>query len=229
MDSPRQPFVKVCGLTSVGHLRAAEALGASYVGLIVEVARSPRSLTREQARLVARAAHVPPVLVTTCTEPAEIAALVDAIRPAVVQLHSDAGPALVQGVRELGGELEVWQVLSIPVDPPATEVGKLVAEAQAAGAAGASKLVVDSARGGQSGGTGVPANWDVAAAIAETVELPVVLAGGLNPGNVAEAIGRVRPAGIDVSSGVESAPGTKSPTLMLAFFRSVSSVTEARV
>jgi len=229
MDSPQQPFVKVCGLTSVGHLRAAEALGASYVGLIVEVARSPRSLTREQARLMARAAHVPPALVTTCTEATEIAALVDAVRPAVVQLHSDAGPALVEAVRRLTGDVEVWQVVPIPADSPATDVGRFVAEAQAAGAAGASKLVVDSARGGQSGGTGVPADWDTAAAIVEAAGVPVVLAGGLSPGNVAAAIRRVRPAGLDVSSGVETAPGAKSPRLMMGFFRSVSSVTGARV
>ncbi len=223
MNPPQRPFVKVCGLTSLGHLRAAESLGACYVGLIVEVARSPRSLTRDQARLMARAARVPSVLVTTHTEATAIAPLVDAIRPAVVQLHGGRSEELLRSVGELAPE--VWQVIPVEIGSGTAEVGRLIGEAQAAAAAGASKLVLDSARGGQSGGTGVPANWALAAAVVEAARVPVILAGGLNPENVAEAIRLVRPAGVDVSSGVESSPGIKSARLILSFLRNVSSVT----
>jgi phosphoribosylanthranilate isomerase len=215
--------VKVCGLTSVGHLRAAEALGASYVGLIVETPRSPRSLTRAQARLLARAARAPAVLVTTAVHPQAVAELVETVRPAVVQLHGGAGPERLRSVRELVGGVEVWHVVSVDVGADAGEAGKFVAEAQTAIAAGADKLVVDAARGGQSGGTGTPVNWEVVAAVVEAVrETPVLLAGGLHLGNVAEAIGRARPAGVDVSSGVETAPGVKSPRLIRDFMRSVA-------
>lgn len=226
MQPRSEPFIKMCGLTSVGHLRAAEQLGASYVGLVVEVRRSPRSLSRAQARLMARAARVPPVLVTVRTEAEEVAGLVAAVRPAVVQLHA-GGPELVGAVRRLISGVEVWYAVSVDVAASSAESGRFLAESQAARAAGADKVLVDSAKEGRSGGTGAALSWDLAAAMVEGMgDTPVILAGGLTPGNVAEAIRRVRPAGVDVSSGVEATPGVKSPVLMLRFCRSVSSVTE---
>jgi phosphoribosylanthranilate isomerase len=82
-------------------MRAAEALGARYVGLIVEVARSPRSLSRPQARLMARAAHASPVLVTTSTDPSVVAEMAGFVQPAVVQLHGLADAELVARVRSM--------------------------------------------------------------------------------------------------------------------------------
>jgi phosphoribosylanthranilate isomerase len=207
-------------------MRTAEALGAAYVGMVVEVARSPRSLSRAQARVLAKAARVPSVMVTTATDPGAIADLAEAVGPAVIQLHGPAGPGLVARVREEVAGAEVWYVVAVDVGEGLAASGKFVAEAEAAGAAGAARVVVDSARGGESGGTGLAASWDIAAAIVEALPgTPVVLAGGLRPGNVAEAIRAVRPAGVDVSSGVEAAPGLKSAALMAEFLRNVIHVT----
>lgn len=226
-DQPA-PFVKVCGLTSVGNMRAAEALGSRYVGLIVEVARSPRSLSRPQARLMARAAHASPVLVTTATDPSVVAEMAGFLQPAVVQLHGSADAELVARVRALSEEIEIWQVLALAVDEDEPKPGpeQLDAELDAAIAAGADKLLIDSARGGQAGGTGSTADWEAAATIVRSAGgTPVILAGGLNPANVAEAVAQVRPAGVDVSSGVESAPGVKDPRLMRDFVRAVMLLT----
>jgi len=228
MGRGRPPFVKVCGLTSVGDLRAAEALGAQYVGLIVEVRRSPRSLKREQARLMARAARARAVLVTTATEAEAVAEVAGFVRPAVVQLHGSAGTALIEELRISLEGVEIWHVVPLPVegDRPSRAEAQLRAEVQAAIAAGADKLLIDSARGGHAGGTGVPADWETAAALVELAGgTPVILAGGLGPANVAEAVRCVAPAGVDVSSGVESAPGLKSPRLIRDFFRAVTLLT----
>lgn len=228
MGHGRPPFVKVCGLTTVGHLRAAETLGARYVGLIVEVWRSPRSLTREQARLMARAARASAVLVTTATETEAVAELARFVRPAVVQLHGSTRAALVEELRSCLEGGEIWHVVPLPTEDelPNPAGAQLRAEVQAAIAAGADKLLIDSARGGQAGGTGVPVDWGAAGALLELAgDTPVILAGGLNAANVGEAIRCVGPAGVDVSSGVESAPGVKDPVLMREFFRAVTVLT----
>jgi phosphoribosylanthranilate isomerase len=79
--------------------------------------------------------------------------------------------------------------------------------------------LVDASVKGLYGGSGVTANWDGAAKLAK--KYPLLLAGGLTPENVAEAIGRVKPWGVDVASGVESAPGKKDPSKMKVFVRAV--------
>ena len=218
------PFVKICGLSRLADLRAAERLGAAYVGLIVEVGRSPRSVTRHQARLLARAARALPVMVTTCEDPDRIAELARFVQPGVVQLHSFR-PGLLRSVAGLAPNIECWQVVSVEAeegfDPAAPRA--LLGEAIAAGA---DKVLLDASRGGESGGTGLTLDWDLAASlVAAAGDTPVILAGGLDPGNVGEAIRRVRPAGVDVSSGVEVAGNTKSLALIRSFFQAVGEVT----
>jgi phosphoribosylanthranilate isomerase len=85
--------------------------------------------------------------------------------------------------------------------------------------AGAPALLIDASVKGQYGGTGVTANWNSAAQLAQ--KIPLLLAGGLTPDNVAEAIHQVQPWGVDVASGVESAPGVKDPSKMKAFVQAV--------
>lgn len=228
MNKAATPFVKVCGLTSLGHIRAAELLGARYIGLIVEVSRSPRRLSRQQARLLARAARAQTVLVTTATEAGAIAETARFVQPDVVQLHGTGGSSLVDRVRAALPATEIWRVvpLDVEADGSAADAAGLRAEIEAAVAGGADKLLIDSAKGGQAGGTGLAADWGTAANVVELAgDTPVILAGGLNGTNVAEAVRKVRPAGVDVSSGVESAPGVKSPRLMRSFFRAVTLLT----
>jgi phosphoribosylanthranilate isomerase len=159
MNNTPVPFVKVCGLTTLGHMRAAEMLGARYVGLIVEVARSPRSLSRDQARLLARAARAQAVLVTTATELASVVELARFVQPDVVQLHGSGGARLTSDARSALPDTELWHVVPLDVEPEdaAVEPTRLRAEVEAAIAAGADKLLIDSARGGRAGGTGVTA------------------------------------------------------------------------
>jgi len=226
MDETTVPRIKVCGLTTLAAMRVAESWGANYVGLIVEVARSPRSLARGPARLLARAARARPVLVTTLEDAGAVIELAAFVQPAVVQLHS--GPETAERVRRGLEGIEVWPVVAVATGAQSgsPEVDRLRAEVASAITAGADKIVLDSARGGQSGGTGSVMDWGVAAELVSAARAtPVILAGGLDPWNVAEAIRRVRPRGVDVSSGVESSPGVKSAALIRAFCREVTEVT----
>lgn len=228
MNNTATPFVKVCGLTSLGHVRAAEALGARYIGLIVEAPGSPRALSRHQARLLARAARAQAVLVTTASDAGAIAETVRFVGTDVVQLHGNGGAPLVAQISAALPSTEIWQVMPLDVeaDGSAEEALALRVEVEAAVAAGADKLLIDSAKGGRSGGTGLTADWQTAAKLVESAgQTPVILAGGLHPSNVAEALRQVRPAGVDVSSGVESAAGVKSPRLMREFFQAVMLLT----
>lgn len=221
------PFIlKICGLSGIAPLRIAEACGATHVGFVVEVPRSPRCVTRLQARLLARAARLPSVMVTTAREADEVIELARTVQPTVMQLH-EAPPSVVGRLREALPEVTPWMVVAVEASS-ATDVHAALAEIEAARDAGAEAIVLDSARGGQSGGTGVPMDWDTAALLVErAAPTPVIVAGGLNPGNVREAIRRARPAGVDVSSGVELAPNVKCPVLIRAFCATVRQVTEA--
>ena len=219
------PFIlKICGLSGVAQIRVAEACGATHVGLIVEVARSPRCLTRSQARLLSRAARVSSVMVTTADQADEVIALARTVQPTVIQLHG-APPSLVGALRDALPGVALWLVVVVEAGM-APDLDVAAAGIESAGAAGADAIVLDSARGGQSGGTGLAMDWEAAAQLVErAAQTPVILAGGLDPDNVAEAVRRARPAGVDVSSGVESAPNTKSPALIRAFCTTVRQVT----
>ncbi len=219
--------IKICGLSSVAHLRVAEACGATHVGLIVEVARSPRCLSRHQARVLARAARVPVVIVTTLEDADEIVELARAVQAPVVQFHGKQPPPLA-ALRRALPDVEFWQAVSVDIGHQ-PDLGPPGAQIEAAGAAGISRVVLDAAQSGRSGGTGAAMDWDAAARlVAGAGALPVILAGGLNPANVGEAIRRVGPAGVDVSSGVETAPNAKSPALIRAFCEAVRQVTAPR-
>lgn len=87
--------------------------------------------------------------------------------------------------------------------------------------AGAAEILLDSRSADRPAGTGEAFNWDVARAVAETLDVPVILAGGLHPGNVAEAIATVRPAGVDVISGVAGVADRKDPALIRGFVNAV--------
>jgi len=221
----KTPFIaKICGLSAISAVRVAEACGATHVGLIVEVARSPRCVTRWQARLLSRAARLPSVMVTTAREAAEVIELARIVQPTVVQLH-EAPPSVIGRLREALPQVTPWMVVAVEAGS-APDRG--AAAVEAAREAGAEAIVLDSARRGRTGGTGLAMDWETAANLVEhAAPTPVVLAGGLNPGNVAEAVRRARPAGVDVSSGVESAPNVKSPHLIRAFCAAVRQVTAA--
>ncbi|XXX78853.1 bifunctional indole-3-glycerol-phosphate synthase TrpC/phosphoribosylanthranilate isomerase TrpF [Sorangium sp. So ce134] len=215
--------VKVCGLTRPGDAREAERLGARFGGLVFAEA-SPRRVTREQAEVaVATAAGLPFVGVFLNQSAGFVADTASALGLRAVQLHGDEDAAYVEGLRRALPEgCEVWK--AVPMAPSGEAAG--AASAGAAGEAGApgagaeverhaDRLVFDTRTAGARGGTGRTFAWS--AIEGHPARGRSLLAGGLTPDNIAAAR-RVGTWALDVSSGVESAPGEKCAELLARLF-----------
>lgn len=202
--------IKFCGLTRPEDASEAARLGAAYGGVIF--AGGPRRLGVERARDVLSALAPPArrVGVFAGQSGAEVGDIARELRLDVVQLHGEAG--CIDAVRaRFGGEL--WAVVPVENGMLPVSIESLLAEADA--------ILLDPLVGGRLGGTGVPLPWEAIAApltaIRRRTAGRVVLAGGLRPENVAAAIAILEPDVVDVSSGVECAPGVKDHARMRAF------------
>jgi phosphoribosylanthranilate isomerase len=199
--------VKICGITREADAAAAVALGADALGFVFW-SRSPRAIAPERARLIGRAV---PALVTRVgvfvnQSPDEVRAMAQTAGIDAIQLHGDER---VDAYLHLGFRV----IKSVHLDgPEQVEEARLYPPDVT--------LLVDATDREQRGGTGRTANWDLAASLAGS--RPVILAGGLSATNVGEAIGRVRAWGIDVSSGVEQAPGVKDEARLRQLFAALA-------
>jgi phosphoribosylanthranilate isomerase len=198
--------IKICGITRPQDGRAAAALGADAIGLVFWP-RSSRLVTPAQARAVI--AELPPFVTTVGlfvdATPAEIEAVLAAVPLDLLQFHGNESP---QACRAAGRPY-----LKAVRMRPGVELERLAGEyADAAG------LLVDAYVSGLPGGTGATFDW---AALPAAPAFPLVLAGGLEAGNVAGAIRQVRPWAVDVSGGVETAKGIKDAAKMAAFIQGV--------
>ena len=202
--------IKFCGLTRPEDAEFAVALGAAYTGVIF--AGGPRMLTPERANIVLREvpSSVRRVGVFADQSVADIAAIVEACHLDVVQLHNAADPQRVTAVRS-GVRADIWPVVRVS----GTELPPIVRELLPL----SDGLLLDAFAPGALGGTGVALPWAALARALQRVRgnVPIILAGGLRAENVAEAIAALTPHVVDVSSGVESAPGIKDHERMRAF------------
>lgn len=207
LDSPR---VKICGITTVEDGLHAVRCGADALGLVF-YAKSPRYVTAEQARRIIAA--LPPLVTTVglfVNHPAqEITEIAHFCGLDVLQLHGDETPEQCQ--------LPPWRVIKALRVRDQQSLADL-ASYQVSG------MLLDAWQADSYGGTGHRFNWQLAVQAAQ--QRPIILAGGLSPSNVAEAVRKVRPYAVDVSSGVESAPGRKDPELVAAFIRNAKYFTE---
>lgn len=209
--------IKFCGLTRSSDAAHAAEIGAFYGGVIMT--KSARQVTPADAREIFDAAPELKRVGVVGREPiSRILRAAERAELDVLQLHRHlSGDERDQLREEFDGE--IWSVLGIDEQTSQLpESWKSIADSVDA-------LLLDTSIRGKSGGTGRPFDWDAIAASAIEVgrDIPIVLAGGLNPENVARAISTLHPAVVDVSSGVESAPGIKSPEMMTAFARAVAS------
>jgi len=199
--------IKVCGLTRAEDVRRAASLGAWALGFVL--CPSPRQVTPERARRLAAAAGRALTVAVVATEaPDEVAALLAAGGTDAVQLSAGADGPSVARVREAARRRGLSPLV--------------IAAADAADAEEADLVLLDSRAGALYGGTGRALDWAALAAVPRPTPSPLVLAGGLGPENVATAIALLRPAAVDVSSGVEAGPGVKDPSRLAAFFAAVA-------
>lgn len=199
-------MVKICGVTRLPDALTAARFGAHAVGFVF-YSGSPRNIAPEQAADIAR--RLPPFITT-------VGLFVDADEPAVtrvikqvplglLQFHGDETPEFCSG-------FGIPYIKAVRVKPgiDLVQYARLYSAARG--------LLLDAYVETGRGGTGTIFDWGL---IPHQLPLPLVLSGGLNAGNVAAAVRRVRPVAVDVSSGVESAPGIKDEHKIAAFIRSV--------
>jgi phosphoribosylanthranilate isomerase len=201
--------VKICGLTTPTDAAAASAAGADYLGMILAGAGGPRMLDIEAALEVRSAMGTGRAVgVFGRVGIAEVASYAERLRLDVIQLHGNPTPQDIVNVAGSTG-LPVWGVCRISgaVIPPAFNQLLQVAHA----------VVLDAASPNGLGGTGTVLEWESLSAALVGREGRLVLAGGLRPANVRDAIRWIGPDVVDVSSGVERAPGRKDHDLMRSF------------
>lgn len=204
--------VKICGLTHPEDVAGAVRAGADAVGVVSEVSvDTPREVDPDRAAdlLAETPPFVAATLVTMADNPEEATDLVERIDPDAIQIHGRPDPAACEEIRAAGADL----LLAVGADG-------LEGIGDYAGAIDA--LLVDSTDDNGAGGTGETHDWERTRAATENLETPVILAGGLTPHNVAEAVRTVEPFAVDVASGVESEPGRKDPAAVSAFVERVA-------
>jgi phosphoribosylanthranilate isomerase len=204
--------IKVCGMTRIEDVAEAARLGVDAVGLVF-YSKSPRNVGIDQARELVVALPAFVTVTALFLDPAreDVQRVLDKVRVEILQFH--------------GGEpAEYSRGFGRPYIKAVPMGGQVDVSEYAQRHAGAAALLLDSHAAGQRGGTGVSFDW---ASLPKVEGPPVILAGGLNPSNVATAIRIVRPYGVDVSSGVEMKPGIKDAAKMADFVREVNCAADA--
>lgn len=198
--------IKICGITRLEDALLACELGADAIGLVMTPS-SPRCVPLDRARAIRHAlpSFVSAVVLTHDLPAHHVGEIVDSLRPDLIQFHGSEDAAFCEsfGVRYtkavgMAGDVDVREIVAL--------------HPRARG------FVLDGHPPGAQGGQGRTFDWS---RIPRDLDRPVILAGGLNAENVAEAIRAVRPWSVDLASGVESSPGIKDPAKMRAFFAAV--------
>ena len=201
--------VKYCGITRVEDALMAARLGVDAIGLVF-YSESPRSVTIEQAQAILSA--LPPFITTVGlfvnADASFVEEVIEAVSIDLLQFHGEEPAEFCQKFPR--PYIKVIRMKS------GTDIPCFVQEHEKAQA-----ILLDTFMPGQAGGTGQAFDWNL---IPATLSKPIVLAGGLNVDNVAEAIKRVRPYAVDVSGGIEKEKGIKSPEKMKCFLQEVNKV-----
>lgn len=207
---PRTLFrtrIKFCGMTRAGDIRLASELGADAIGFVF-APDSPRRLRPEEARLLrgALAPLVDAVALFADNGTDEVREAIKHVRPTLLQFHGNEDDAFCRG-------FGVPYIKAVPMGGAAATPHDL--QLRYPGAAG---FLFDSHAPGGSGGSGTAFDWNL---LPKQLNKPIMLAGGLTADNVCEAILATLPWGVDVSSGIESAPGIKDGERMRRFVEQV--------
>ncbi|RUV42730.1 MAG: phosphoribosylanthranilate isomerase [Mesorhizobium sp.] len=213
--------IKICGLKTDTAMAAALAGGASHVGFIF-FAKSPRFVDPAEAGRLRQAAigKAKAVAVTVDADDDFLDDIVARMQPDMLQLHGSETPVQVAELKIRYG-LPVMKVLSVSEAADFERIKPYVGVAD--------RLMFDAKppKGSQlPGGNGVAFDWRILAGL--DAGLDYMLSGGLNAANVGDALRLANPPGIDISSGVESAPGVKEPALIEQFFRAVRAARDDR-
>ncbi|HHD56837.1 MAG TPA: phosphoribosylanthranilate isomerase [Desulfobulbaceae bacterium] len=212
--------VKICGTTSLEDAGLAARYGADFFGVVVEVDFSPRSLTIDQAKPIFSAAplgETKGVALVFHMKPERLHKLIAVLHPHAVQFLNLADISLIRELKQRYSDLELWQSIHLPEAGKEVDFSSFQQTVREYADAGIDLLIFDTVavlKGVQKfGGTGLVSDWHVVRQLIDQVEtsVPIWLAGGITPENVAESIETVHPSGVDLCSGVEAEPGSKDP------------------
>ncbi|MBX3596617.1 MAG: phosphoribosylanthranilate isomerase [Rhizobiaceae bacterium] len=206
--------IKICGLRTEETVAAALDGGASHIGFIF-FPKSPRNIDPEEAGKLRKAARGRALAVAVTVDASDefLGRIVDAMQPDILQVHGKETPERVRELKARFG-LPVMKALSISAADDLDKVKPFIGVAD--------RLLFDAKPPAGSqlpGGNGVSFDWTLLTAL--PADLDYLLSGGINASNIGSALRQAHPAGIDVSSGVEIAPGVKEPGLIADFFAAV--------
>ena len=215
-------LVKICGLSTRETLDVALGSGADMVGFVF-FSPSPRHITLETARDLGKQAHgrAVKVALTVDADDATLGNIVETLQPDILQLHGKETTARLRDIKAKFG-LQVMKVLSVET---AADLAPL-----AGYAAVADRILFDARAPKEAtrpGGLGAVFDWHLLENL--DLKLPFMVSGGLNVGNVTEAVRVTRAGGVDVSSGVERSPGVKDPDMIRDFIRAARATEELMV
>ncbi len=208
--------IKICGLTNEADIQWVNKCEADYIGMLIDIPQSARCIPLERAVHLSQFTNIPIVTVTVNAEEDRLLEIVSQLNPHAIQLHGNEPPALVE-VLKSQTQCKVWKVIHLPAQEANQEVAlePVLQSIKDYQSAGTDAVLVDSmvvVKGETHlGGTGKTSDWNTAAKIRQESPLPVILAGGINPSNVQQAVRTVQPYAIDVSSGVELTKTKKDP------------------
>jgi phosphoribosylanthranilate isomerase len=205
--------IKICGIKTVTDALAAMEAGADLIGFNF-YPKSPRYIDvgrcRDIMSVMRKYEHITYVGVFVNVPTAVICSMLETLGLSLAQLHGDETPEMLNALE--GKAFKAFRGVPEHVAGFARQV--------------APALLVDASVKGAYGGTGITADWNAAAELAK--KYPLLLAGGLTPENVAEAVHRVKPWGVDVASGVEATPGVKDTSRIKAFVKAVKETIDHR-
>ncbi len=202
--------IKICGITTLQDAKAAVSFGAHALGFIL-VKKSPRYVEPDRVRDIIR--EIPPFVqsvgVFVNEDPGRVGELISHCGLDLVQFHGEESPSCCKRFETRA--VKAFRVKDIDI---LNEIRTYEGSVRA--------ILLDSWSSRAHGGTGKSFDWSIARKVVEAVDPPVILAGGLDVSTVSKAISQVRPFGVDVSSGVEKAPGVKDKELVKEFIKRVN-------
>ena len=214
----RKVKVKICGITREEDLAVAVAAGADAVGFIVGVPSSPRNLTLKKAEKLIRKVpiFVDSVAVTVTNNINSLTKIYEQLRPDVLQIHGE-NLSEASVIREKIHGTSLIKVLYM-------KTGNVIKDAKEASNS-FDAILLDSFVPGKYGGTGIVHDLEMSKQVKQAIEpKPLILAGGLKPENVKDAVHIVQPYAVDVSTGVESRPGIKDSQKVFEFIKNAKEV-----
>ena len=215
MTTPRPPLIKFCGITSLEDAKHAAEAGAWALGVILfpgSPRRCPLPAAERIAATMRRQVEVCGVFVNAPLD--EVAATADGVGLTMIQLHGDEGPSFCAEVARRTGA-KVMKATRVRTGADISAIERFHTDLH----------LLDAHQPGRFGGTGETFDWQLLERRRSSI--PFVLSGGLNPGNVADAIAATHPYAVDTASGTEARPGVKDPEKLRAFAAAVASTAPA--